>query len=88
MNSLSMFLQDLFLIINRAQEFESNVEAMKVEFSERHIQATDRLATLDRQIQEFRSHSEGTTQGVMADTDNIKGPNLTLLNFTKTSTEK
>ena len=45
---------------------------MKVEFQERHIQAQDRLATLDRQIQEFRSHSEGTTQGVMADTDNIK----------------
>ena len=45
---------------------------MKVEFQERHIQAQDRLSTLDRQIQEFRSHSEGTTQGVMADTDNIK----------------
>ena len=57
---------------NRAQEFESNVEAMKVEFSERNIQAQERLATLDRQIAEFRSHSEGTTQGVMADTDNIK----------------
>ena len=57
---------------NRANDFESNVEAMKVEFQERHIQAQDRLSTLDRQIQEFRSHSEGTTQGVMADTDNIK----------------
>ena len=62
----------LFFKSNRANDFESNVEAMKVEFQERHLQAQDRLATLDRQIQEFRSHSEGTTQGVMADTDNIK----------------
>ena len=62
----------LVYVLNRAQEFESNVEAMKVEFSERHIQAQDRLATLDRQVQEFRSHSEGTAQGVMADTDVIK----------------
>ena len=45
---------------------------MKVEFTERNVQAQERLATLDRQIAEFRSHSEGTTQGVMADTDNIK----------------
>ena len=66
------FLISFFLISYRANDFESNVEAMKVEFQERHIQAQDRLATLDRQIQEFRSHSEGTTQGVMADTDNIK----------------
>ena len=62
----------IFFKSNRANDFESNVEAMKVEFQERHLQAQDRLATLDRQIQEFRSHSEGTTQGVMADTDNIK----------------
>ena len=47
---------------------------MKVEFTERNVQAQERLATLDRQIAEFRSHSEGTTQGVMADTDNIKVP--------------
>ena len=52
----------MFCVINRAQEFESNVEAMKVEYSERHIQAQDRLATLDRQVQEFRSHSEGTAE--------------------------
>ena len=45
---------------------------MKVEFSERHVQAQERLETLDRQIQEFRSHSEGTAQGVMSDSENIK----------------
>ena len=62
----------IMCFIFRAAEFESNVEAMKVEFTERNVQAQERLATLDRQIAEFRSHSEGTTQGVMADTDNIK----------------
>ena len=45
---------------------------MKVEFSERHVQAQERMEILDRQLQEFRSHSEGTSQGVLTDTENIK----------------
>ena len=53
-------------------EFQEGFEAMQADFGQRHSQAEERLALLDRRIQEFRNMSEGATQGVMSDTENIK----------------